>query len=310
MSYREMLDQAKLHAVVVSVPDDLHYPITMQALAAGLHVMCEKPLAMTAAQAREMYEQAEAAGVKHMTLFSWRYMPHHQYLRKLVEDGYLGRGYHAQFRFFGGGGRNSDYQWRFDRRHSNGVLGDLGSHMIDLARLLCGEISSVSGRLSTCAEHLGADSRPMDATNDTALVSVEFASGMIGMLHVSAVAHMADEGLDQRISLHGAAGTLESELVFAGPNARGELRGARAEEEHVRPIPVPAHYYGGVETRAVGPAEFGRLFTTQSIGNRLFIDAIVEDRPASPNFYDAWKVQQVIDAAIVSDARGCWTEVA
>lgn len=64
--YREMIEQADLQALIVSVPDDLHYAITMAALAAGLHVLCEKPLASTAKQAREMYETAATAGVKHV----------------------------------------------------------------------------------------------------------------------------------------------------------------------------------------------------------------------------------------------------
>lgn len=145
--YREMIWTANLDAVVVSTPDDLHHPMTMAALEAGLHVLCEKPLAMNAAQAREMYETAEAEGVKHMVLFTNRWLPPFRHVHDLVQSGYIGRPYHAQFSHVGHYG--GEYQWRLDGRRANGVLGDLGSHIIDLSRWYLGEIASVDARLDT-----------------------------------------------------------------------------------------------------------------------------------------------------------------
>src|SRR5712692_2159308 len=80
--YRTMIERANLHALVVSVPDDWHYAITMDALDAGLHVVCEKPLALDATQAKAMYQRAEAARVKHMTYFTWRWMPQFRYVKQ------------------------------------------------------------------------------------------------------------------------------------------------------------------------------------------------------------------------------------
>ena len=82
--YQKMLGSGQLDAVIVATPDDLHYAMTMDALEAGHHVLCEKPLALKAADARAMYEKAEAKRLKHMTLFTWRWMPHFQYVRNLV----------------------------------------------------------------------------------------------------------------------------------------------------------------------------------------------------------------------------------
>jgi predicted dehydrogenase len=132
--YRAMIEHGNLHAVVVSAPDDLHYPIVMTALDAGLHVLCEKPLALNADQAKAMYDKAQAMGVKHMIFFTWRWMPHVQYLRHLIDTEFVGRCFQCHFRFLGGWGRDGEYGWRFDRQRANGVLGDLGSHMIDFAR--------------------------------------------------------------------------------------------------------------------------------------------------------------------------------
>jgi predicted dehydrogenase len=71
--YQEMIERGGLDAIVVATPDYLHYPMTMAALAAGMHVLCEKPLAMTAQQAKEVADKAEAMGVKHMTFFTFRF---------------------------------------------------------------------------------------------------------------------------------------------------------------------------------------------------------------------------------------------
>ena len=132
--YREMIASGTLDALVVITPDALHYPITMAALDAGLHVLCEKALAMTAVQAREMYDAARTGGRKHMTFFTLRWLPPYRYLHQLIKQGYIGRCYHCHLRQEGGYGRDAEYGWRFDRQHGNGILGDLGSHLIDLAR--------------------------------------------------------------------------------------------------------------------------------------------------------------------------------
>ena len=132
--FREMIRSSKVEAIVVAVPDDLHYAVTMAALDAGLHVMCEKPLAVTVKDARAMCEKAESAGVTHMTNFTYRWMPWYRYVREQIQIGAIGRCYHCSIRYLGSYGRGKTYAWRFDRAHGCGVLGDLGSHMIDLSR--------------------------------------------------------------------------------------------------------------------------------------------------------------------------------
>ena len=158
--YREMIAQADLDAIVIASPDDLHCEMAMSALDAGLHVLCEKPLALNAADAKAMYDKAEAVGVRHMTYFTWRWMPNYRYMRELIDQGVLGRLYHAQFRFIMGGALNPAYQWRFDRARANGVIGDSGSHMFDLARYLVGDITRVSAHLASHVQREGADGKP------------------------------------------------------------------------------------------------------------------------------------------------------
>ena len=105
--YRAMIESGGLDALLVLVPDDLHYPIVMDALDARLHVLCEKPLALTAGQAQAMYERAEAVGVTHMTNFTYRWLPPFIYLRDLTAQGYVGRCFHSEFRYLAGYARDT-----------------------------------------------------------------------------------------------------------------------------------------------------------------------------------------------------------
>ena len=188
--YRAMIERANLHALVVSVPDDLHHAVTMTALDAGLHVVCEKPLALNALQAREMVELAEAKRVKHVTYFTWRWLPPLRYVKQLVDGGFVGRVRQCQFDQFGGYARSNRYAWHFDGRRAMGVVSDLGSHMLDLARWFVGDIASVSAQLSVCiARESGSLDHGTDApANDAASLALRFADGAHGTLQVSAVA--------------------------------------------------------------------------------------------------------------------------
>ncbi|MCW5853599.1 MAG: hypothetical protein KIT87_26270 [Anaerolineae bacterium] len=78
-----------------------------------------------------------------MTYFSWRWMPHYQYMRRFLDEGYVGREFQCLMRFTVGFGRTPRYSWRFDGQRSNGALADLGAHMIDLARWFVGDIARV-----------------------------------------------------------------------------------------------------------------------------------------------------------------------
>lgn len=219
--YRALIAQGQIEALVVATPDDTHYPITMDALEAGLHVLCEKPLALTAHQAKVMYDKAEAVGVTHMAFFTWRWLPPYRYLRRLLDAGYVGRPFHGQWRYLAGYGCPAAYNWRFDRQRSHGILADLGAHMIDFARWQVGEIARVSAQMATLVERPGPEGHPLDPANDAALL-LQFENGAQGVIQVSAVAHVAERDQEQHVVLHGAAGTLEAAVTMT----MAELRGA------------------------------------------------------------------------------------
>jgi predicted dehydrogenase len=302
--YREMFGQPNLDAVIIASPDDLHYPMTMAALQAGLHVLCEKPMALNAQQAQEMLEAADRAGVKHMIMFTWRWFPQYQFMQKLLADGFVGRSYHAHIRFLSNQARTNEYRWLFDPQHSIGALGAIGSHMIDMARFLFGDMTRVSAHLGTYMERIGLDEKPYLGANESALLALEYANGTQGMIHVSQVAHTADRWREQYISVHGDLGSLESDWKVGGAEAAVTLRGARHNEEQFQAIPVPEDYLNGVELGTIFP-----VFEKHLVGPRLFIDAICNDYMPTPNFYDGFKVQQVMDAAIKSHDSRCWVDI-
>jgi len=293
--YHAMIAQGGLDALIVSTPDDSHYAITLEALDAGLHVLCEKPLALTLEQAWEIDERAEAAGLKHMVLYTYRWMPQYAYLRELVQQGYLGRCLHADFQFFMDYGRDGQYAWRFDRQRANGLLGDLGSHLIDMARWYFGEIASVSAELATCLDRPGLNGAPLDPANDAAFLTLTFAQGGQATLRASAVAYTIERSWKQCITLYGTEGSLEADI-----HLNGVVRGARSGEERPRLLPIPDQFWGAADRSD----PFSVLFQ-HSTGTRLFVDAIVADRPVAPNFYDGWKAQEVIAAGLESHQCGC-----
>ncbi len=298
--YREMIASGGLQAIVVASPDDEHYPMTMAALDAGLHVICEKPLALTTEQARAMYARAEAAAVKHMVYFTWRWLPITRYVRRLIDDGYIGRCFQCNIRYTVGFARTARYLWRLDSRRATGILGDLGSHVLDLTHWYVGPIKKVSGHVAAFIDHPGPDDRAMDSANDSAIVAVEFENGAQGVVQLTALAHIGERNQDLHMVLLGDDGTLEVDLTFEG----GEIRGARAGENRFTTMTVPDDMWGAAHRG--NPLD---VFTNQSVGDRLFIDGIVEDRPVVPSFHDGLRAQEVIEAVLQSHRTGRWISV-
>jgi predicted dehydrogenase len=302
--YKEMIHQGGLDAILIGTPDDLHYEMTMWSLGAGLHVLCDKPLAVTAQQAWEMYQAAETAKVIHMVLFTYRWMPFFRYVKDLIDQGYVGRFYHAEFCFLMGYARQKEYQWRFDQKRANGALGDLGVHMIDMARWLVGDISRVSAQLGVFFDRPGADGGLIDPANDSALLLVEFANGTHGTIQASVVAHLADREMQQQVKIYGEAGTLEIDCQYGGPEAGTVVRAAQSEDQEFKRLEVPAEYWADVSR-----SDPWEVFTKQSAGCRAFIDAILANQLVSPTFYDGYKAQQVIEGAMNSYRSAKWISI-
>lgn len=305
--YRELMTSGLVDAVVIATPDDLHHAMTLAAVEAGLHVVCEKPLALNARDAREMAEKADAAGVKHMTFFTLRWFQHTQFVKELVDAGTVGNTSHCQISYVHGNAREPHYRWRLDGERANGILGDLGSHLIDLARWFNGEIVRVAAHLGNYVQRFHEDGRPVVPANDAALLIMEFANGSQGMIHTSSVAYTGERGLEQHIILYGEKGTIEADLCFAnfgGAGAQMAVRAASAPDGHFEELAIPDHIWGNVPRD-----QNTEVFNLMPAGDRYFIDCIVQNRPVTPSLWDGVAVQEVMDAAITSQRTGQWVNV-
>lgn len=301
--YREMIEKGNLDAVVVATPDDLHYPMVMVALDAGLHVICEKPMATTVAQAESMAAKAEAAGVKHMIFFTQRWLPSFQTVHELLADGLIGRCFSCHFHLFANyGGPLTG--WRFDAQRGGGILADAGSHMIDRVHWYLGDIVRVSASIKTFSD-LADEKRNPEPANNAALLAFELANGAHGTICCNSVAHVGEQDQQNYMMIHGDQGSLEAKSSFTG----SEIRVARRDEPTFRSVPIPERLWGDVDRSQPYLAQMIESLTKRSVAQHMFIDAILNDSPVAPNFYDGLKVQKVLAAAVESQQHGIWVSV-
>ena len=241
VDYRELVVSGEVDAVVVATPDDLHRAVTMAALDAGLHVLCEKPMANSLEDARDMLAKAESAGVRHMMMFSWRWQPHWLFVKRLLDEGFVGRCHYAGLDFVSDGALHPSYQWRLDGNRATGALGDLGSHMFDFTRWLLGEVQGVGARVTRAFDRSAWGGEP---TNDTAAVSLALEGGTLVQVHLSMAVAYGDAHVRLRTEFHGDEGMLEVQHDFFGSAAGVRIRGCRRGEA-LRDLATPADLLAG-----------------------------------------------------------------
>lgn len=189
--WREMLQDDNIQVFDNGGPNNIHAEPTIAAAQAGKHVFCEKPLARTAEEAKTMLDAVEQAGVKHMVAFNYRFVPAIVQAKKLIDSGALGRIFHYRAIYLQEWIIDPDFPkiWRLDKSVAgSGALGDLGAHVIDLARFLVGEPTQVMGMTKTFI-----DERPLTDGSGTGKVDVddafislvEFDNGAIGTIEAS-----------------------------------------------------------------------------------------------------------------------------
>ena len=151
-SWEEVVNRPDIDLVDIATPGDTHLPICLAAAKAGKAILCEKPLANSLSEARAMLDGVRRGGVPHMLCHNYRKVPAVALAKELIDSGELGDIRHFRGTYLQDWSMSPELPllWRFDKRKSgSGALGDLGSHLIDLARFLVGEIGGVSGLLET-----------------------------------------------------------------------------------------------------------------------------------------------------------------
>ena len=287
-SLEEAIAWGEFDAATNVTPDRAHHPTTLALLAAGKHVMCEKPLAENYAKADEMARAAEASGLVTMVNLTYRNVAPLQKAREMVLAGEIGRVRHVEASYlqswlvskaWGNWATESQWLWRLSTKHgSNGVLGDVGIHILDFASYgAASDVEHVFARLK--AFDKAPDNRigeyDLDA-NDSFTMTVDFANGALGVIHSSrwATGHLNE----LRLRMHGDRGALEVIHSTEGSS----LRGCLGED---------------VETAVWRELDAGTVRTNY----QRFAAAVAAGRKIEPGFRHAAELQKVLDLAIETE---------
>jgi predicted dehydrogenase len=320
--WRQVVERKDIDIVDICTPNDTHAEIAIAAAKAGKHVMCEKPMSMTVAEAEAMLAAAKETGVVTMVSYNYRHTPAIQMAKRLIDQGRIGdiltfRGYYLQD---WGADPSAPLSWRFNKaKAGSGTLGDVGTHVIDAARLLVGEFAAVSAIVKTFIPERplpvgrffgqsGSASSEMGKVDvdDTALTLIKFATGAHGSIEVTrnSWGHHNQLGFE----IHGTRGSIAFDY-----QRLNELRVAFADD--------PADAFG-FRTVYSGPNQpFGdKLWPIAGMGQGYidiksiewhnFLKAIAENTRAAPDFADGVQIERIAEAILVSGQSGQWEAIA
>ena len=188
--WRDMLENDDIQVFDNGGPNDAHAEPTIAAALAGKHVFCEKPLARTAEEAKSILDAVQKTGVKNMVAFNYRFVPAIQQAKKLIESGKLGKIYHWRAVYLQEWGMDPEMptSWRFQKDIAgSGSLGDLGAHIIDLARFLVGEPKAVSGMTRTWITERpdGSGGMVKSDVDDGIVALIDFENGALGTVEAT-----------------------------------------------------------------------------------------------------------------------------
>ncbi|WP_020116695.1 Gfo/Idh/MocA family protein [Streptomyces canus] len=317
--WREVAADPRVQAVSITAPNFLHREIGVAMAEAGKHLWIEKPVGLTAEDARAVADAAAGAGVQSAVGFNYRNAPAVEAARELIAAGEIGAVTHVRVRLF------SDYAahpqgaltWRFEReRGGSGVLGDLASHGADLARFLLGDIASLT---ADTAVFVPERARPTGATAGHTLATGElgpvenedyvncllrFASGARGVLEACRVS--VGEQNNYGFEVHGTKGA-----VFWDFRRMGELgisRGTRYQDQPVSTVHVgPGDgEFGAFQPGAANAMGYDDLKVVEAY---RFLRSVAEGRPYGATLQDAVHSAAVLDAMARSAQSGSWVEL-
>jgi len=301
-SYEEIVKRDDVHAVIIATPNIVHAAIAHASIAQGKHVLCEKPLAMSYSEAKGMADAADKAGVRHMTAFTYRFVPAMRYLSHLVKRGDLGRPYHYRScRLQDWGARNLGWR-QVKKLAGTGELGDMLSHRIDFAHLLVGPMKRLVANLKRFIEDRQGQRSDLE---DWAAILAEFQSGATGVLESSKLASGRNESwrsLDY-VEINGS----ERSFVFITGECN-KLQTGKVGGPGLETITIPEEFWKTAGSPR-DPRQGDPLVTFRYDQAWEFVDAIRSRRPCVPGFHDGAQAQAVTDAAVKSAETKQWVEV-
>lgn len=303
---RKFFQEVKPDAVAISVPNVYHRELVLRAVEAGCHVLCEKPLGMSIPETVEMYESARNAGVRHMTAFTYRFVPGLTYIRSLMHTGALGEIRHARFQRLQDWGENAVGWRQYKAMAGMGELGDMGIHRIDFAEDLLGPIRSVCGLMKRILPRdRTSDGQPCDPQDveDWASWIVEFESGTTGVFEMGKLTKgRGPDGGHDVCELNGSEASAAYQLhtphsILLAP--RGEPYARRAVPDEMLKRPGSPR----------DPEEGDPVQTFRYDQAWEFISAIREGRDCVPSFYHGMRAQVVAESIIEAASTRRWVNV-
>lgn len=321
--WKELLDRDDIDVIDINAPSNVHKDIAIAAAKAGKHLYCEKPLALTLKDSRDMLAAAEESGIKHMVGFNYRFTPAVMLAKKLIDEGRLGKIRHFRAWFLQDFITDPSFPlvWRLQKEIAgSGAHGDLGAHLIDMAHYLIGDIDEVIGMSETFIKErpLPDDVTGLSATSDqdakkgpvtvddATLFLARFANGALGSFEATrfATGHRSTNSFE----INGSKGSVifdferlnELQVYFEDDPAdvQGFRRVLATEDVHAY---SEAWWPTG---HAIG---YEHTFTHAMVE---WMEAIREDRQPVPSFVEGVKCQQVLEAVDLSIDEKRWIHVA
>ena len=322
--WRAVVQRPDIDIVDIVTPNDSHAEIAIAAARAGKHIICEKPLARTSQEARAMLDAVQSAGVIHMVAFNYRRTPAVALARKYIDEGRIGKilNFRGTYLQDWSADPDSPLSWRFSKKIAgSGTVGDIGTHVVDMARYLVGEIAAVSAMTRIYnktrplqaggVDKLGAAEKDVAGprgevdVEDELLTMMRFASGAIGSIEATRNAYGRNNFLT--FEVHGTKGSIafnyerrdELQVMFADDPA--DARGFRTV------YTGPAHPYGEglwpIPGLGIGYTE------TKIVECYDLFKAIASGTQPSPNFVDGYVIECIAEAILKSAETGAWIEV-
>jgi predicted dehydrogenase len=317
--WRKVIENDEVDIVDISVPTYLHHQIAVAAAQAGKHIFCEKPFALTVEEAKEMYEEAEKAGIVHYLNHNYRRAPAVRLAKKLIEEGFVGRIFHWRGAYLQDWIVDPDFPLTWHLRADRAGAGphyDLNSHSVDLARYLVGEINAVSAMVTTFIKERplpGAGAATFSAgtgeatemgevtVDDASFMLAEFENGALGSFEASRFAPGRKNF--NYFEIYGSKGSIVFNLermnelqlfqrddpAFA-QGFRTILATEAGEHDYIANWWPPGHMIGYEHEFHHGVVDF--------------MEAIEKGTKVEPNFYDGLREIEILAAGLESSASG------
>lgn len=310
----DLIYNNEIDIIDISTPNIYHYETAKKAILASKHVYCEKPLAVTYDEARELSCLAKEKGVICGIVFNNRFLSPILRAKALVDEGKIGRVLSFSIKYLHSSALDTvkNAGWKQDKDIcGGGVLFDLGSHAVDLIYHLCGEFDSVMGKSQIAYPvRTGVNGKEWQTNADEAFYMLAtLKNGAHGTIEVSKITTGAND--DLRFEIHGERGSVAFDLMqpnylefYDATQADGNYGGARGytKIECVNRYPAPGGAFPGIK------APIGWL--RGHIGSYFeFISACQNSKAFTPSFEDGAYVQRVLECAYKSDASGSWERI-